>query len=165
MWGQPNSLFTSFKKDILGKCDICFRAGFCTRDECEAQKASEKTVIETIVNTGNFHGIVDSSIMSKLVKKIMYDQKVNFKKYEKIVKKQIKKAKTPRRINLIIRKMSKSLKSLSEATNKEEFKLAIDDIKKTFDKIKAAETIKKQIESITNSFQNLIKKQDKKSKM
>jgi len=163
MWNQPRSIFNSFKKDLIGKCDVCFRAGLCTRSECEAQKASENTVIETIVNTSQFHGIVDSSIMSKLVRKIMANKNVNFKKYEKIVKKQIKQAKTPHRVNLILRKMSKSLKLLSEAKNKDDFKLAIAGVKKTIQKIKASETIKKKIENITSSFQNLIKEQEKKS--
>lgn len=164
MWGQPNSIFSSFMKDLLGKCDICFRAGYCSRAECDAERVLEKTVIDNVVNSSELRGLVDSSMMVKLVENIVNDQKVDFKKYENLIKKQIKKAKSPRKFNIILSKMSKSLRSLSEARNKREFKTAIKNVEKTIYKVKASETIMKQIKKIASSFKSLVNQQDNNKK-
>lgn len=38
LWtNSPDGVFKPFEKDIFGKCEICFRAGFCTIGECKAQ--------------------------------------------------------------------------------------------------------------------------------
>ena len=161
MWGQPNSLFLSFQKDLLGKCDVCFRAGFCSITECDAQNAMEKTVIDNIVNSSQLHGLIDSSVMSKLVKNIVNDKKVDFKKYEKIIRRQIKNAKNPKKFNKILAKMSNSLKLLSEAKNKIEFKDAIKNVQKALIKVKSSETIKNNIQKIAESFKNLTDEQEK----
>jgi len=49
-----------FLKDILGKCDICFRAGFCTLTECQIQKSNELRLITHIVETSEFIGKIDN---------------------------------------------------------------------------------------------------------
>ena len=164
MWGQPNSVFNSFKKDLLSKCDACFRAGYCSRVECDSQKVLEKSIIDNVVNSSKLNGLVDSSIMTKLVGKIVNDEKVDFKKYEKMIKKQIKNAKKPKKFNAILSKMSNSLRTLSEAKSKSEFKNAIKNVEKTIEKIRADETIKIQMEKIANSFKSLVDQQDKSSK-
>lgn len=162
MWGQPNSIFRSFRKDLLGKCDVCFRAGFCIRSECDAEKALEKTLIDNIITSTNLHGIVDNSIMSKLVGTIInYDKKLDFKKYEKSIIKQIKKVKTPKKFNTILSKLSISLRSLSDAKSKVEFNDAVKNLEKAIVKIKTAETIKKQIQRISSGFKRLVNLQDK----
>lgn len=55
LWTQNQ--FTDFNKDIFGKCDICFRAGFCTITECSDQKQKEETTIRSIVNKSHLTGI------------------------------------------------------------------------------------------------------------
>jgi len=58
-WHAPNRIFRDFEKDILGKCDICFRAGFCSLTECNEQKFNEFKMIQHIVETGEFSSKID----------------------------------------------------------------------------------------------------------
>ena len=51
-WGsQSDNIFKAFMDDQLGKCDICFRANYCSLTECEAQSITEKNVINHIVSS------------------------------------------------------------------------------------------------------------------
>lgn len=51
LWNNsPDGVFKPFEKDIFGKCEICFRAGFCTIGECKAQQDQELATIDQIVN-------------------------------------------------------------------------------------------------------------------
>lgn len=50
LWkNSPDKVFESFEKDMFGKCEICFRAGFCAIAECKAQQEMEMMVINQIV--------------------------------------------------------------------------------------------------------------------
>lgn len=55
LWGQNH--FADFEKDIFGKCEICFRAGFCTISECSDQKQREENIIKQIVNKAHLTGV------------------------------------------------------------------------------------------------------------
>lgn len=55
LWSQ--SQFDDFKKDIFGKCEICFRAGFCTISECSVQKQLEENIIKRVVNKSHLTGV------------------------------------------------------------------------------------------------------------
>jgi len=51
LWNNsPDHIFEPFQKDVFGKCEICFRAGFCGIAECKAQQEKEMEVIDQIVN-------------------------------------------------------------------------------------------------------------------
>lgn len=93
MWNAPASVFASFKNDSLGKCEVCFRAGFCTMSECSVQKKFEISVINSTVDKAKLNGMVDDKPLKEMLKKIIHDKKVNFKKVAKKVKKNLKKAK------------------------------------------------------------------------
>lgn len=53
---MPGSVFDSFKSDIVGKCGVCFRAGYCTMSECQVQKNYETSVINKIVDSYELGG-------------------------------------------------------------------------------------------------------------
>lgn len=51
LWNNsPDGIFKPFEKDIFGKCEICFRAGFCSIEECKAQQDVENDIIAEVVN-------------------------------------------------------------------------------------------------------------------
>lgn len=51
LWNNsPDHVFKPFEKDVFGKCEICFRAGFCSIQECKAQQDMELEIISQIVN-------------------------------------------------------------------------------------------------------------------
>lgn len=51
LWtNSPDNIFKPFVNDVFGKCEICFRAGFCNIAECKAQQEKELEVIDQIVN-------------------------------------------------------------------------------------------------------------------
>jgi len=52
-WSQPGSVFGAFLNDSVGKCDVCFRAGYCSMSQCTAQKRREQQVIEKAVDGAN----------------------------------------------------------------------------------------------------------------
>ena len=93
MWNKPQSVFAAFKSDSLGKCEVCFRAGFCSMSECSVQKKFEISVINSTVDKAKLNGIVDDAPLKAMLKKIMHDKNVNFKKIAKKVKQNLKKAK------------------------------------------------------------------------
>ena len=93
MWNAPASVFANFKNDSLGKCEVCFRAGFCTMSECSVQKKFEISVINSTVDKAKLNGIVDDKPLKEMLKKLMNNKKVDFKKMTKKVKKNLKKAK------------------------------------------------------------------------
>lgn len=90
-WSQPGSVFEAFLSDNIGKCDACFRAGYCTMTICNDQKRKEQTIIEQSVDHANFTGMVDTKPIDEMMKKILNNEEVNYPKYAKKVKKQIKK--------------------------------------------------------------------------
>lgn len=92
MWNQPNTVFAGFKSDNLGKCEVCFRAGFCSMKECSVQKKFEISVINSTVDKAKLNGIVDNKPLKEMLKKIMHDKKVDFKKVAKKVHKNLKDA-------------------------------------------------------------------------
>lgn len=92
MWNEPNTVFAGFKSDSLGKCEVCFRAGFCSMNECSVQKKFEISVINSTVDKAKLGGIVDSKPLKNMLKKIMHDKKVDFNKVAKKVKANLKKA-------------------------------------------------------------------------
>jgi len=92
LWNRPLSPLQAFNKNSIGKCDVCFRAGFCSVSECSAQKTMEKNVISRIVNRAKLTGFVDNSIIKKMMKKVMKNKKVNFRKYARKIKTTLKKS-------------------------------------------------------------------------
>lgn len=93
MWNAPGNVFSNFRNDSLGKCEVCFRAGFCTMNECQVQKKFEIAVINSTVEKAQLNGFVDDKPMKNMLKKIIKNQKVDFAKVAKKVKKNLKKAK------------------------------------------------------------------------
>jgi hypothetical protein len=53
MWNIQMNPFEPFIKDIVGKCEICFRSGFCSIAECKEQEKKENEVINSIVNSAH----------------------------------------------------------------------------------------------------------------
>lgn len=49
-WNNVNKTWDLFLKDIFGKCEICFRAGFCKISDCKAQEENELQIIAKVVN-------------------------------------------------------------------------------------------------------------------
>ncbi len=57
LWAEnPENLFNAFNDDQVGKCDICFRANFCTFEQCQMQLALEEKQIEEIISKAYFTG-------------------------------------------------------------------------------------------------------------
>jgi len=60
--------------------------------ECQVQKNFEISVINSVVDKASLNGIVDDKNMKDMLKKVMNNQAVNFKKIAKKVQANIKKA-------------------------------------------------------------------------
>ena len=130
-------------------------------EECDAENSMEKTVINDIVSLTEFQGLDDISKIGKLKASIIKeDNKVDLKKYETILKKQINKEKNAKKFNIILSKISGPLKRLSEAKSKAEYTTVIKNIKNTITNLKASNTIKRQILKIASSFKRLENQQD-----
>jgi hypothetical protein len=93
MWNRPDGLFNNFKNDSIGKCEVCFRAGFCSMNECSVQKKFEISVINSTVDKAKLNGLVDDKPLKDMMRKIIKNQKINFKKMAKKVQKNLYKAK------------------------------------------------------------------------
>lgn len=93
LWNKPQSPFAAFRSDAIGKCEVCFRAGFCSMSECSVQKKFEISVINSTVDRAKLNGIVDDASLKAMLKKVMHDKVVNFKKVAKKVQQNLKKAK------------------------------------------------------------------------
>lgn len=48
-----------FQNDVIGKCDICFRAGYCSLTECDYVKSEEVRLVNQIVENGFFRGKIN----------------------------------------------------------------------------------------------------------
>jgi len=111
LWKQPGSVFEAFLNDNVGKCDVCFRAGFCSNATCVQQKIDEQRAIEESVDRTDFvTGTLDTKSMDEMVKKVVDNQKVNFAKYAKKVQNDVKNA-------LDEKKFIKSKKVLEKSLN------------------------------------------------
>jgi hypothetical protein len=66
-WNAPNSIFADFQNDVLGKCDICFRAGYCSLTECDSIKAEEIRIVNELVENGLYRGKVNKENGKKAV--------------------------------------------------------------------------------------------------
>lgn len=57
---------------MFGKCEICFRAGYCTISECKEQELKELEVINRIVNAASITAKVDQNLLKNLpdIKKV-----------------------------------------------------------------------------------------------
>ncbi len=117
-WDKPGTVFGAFQKDSVGKCDACFRAGFCSQTECQAQKRREQQVINAVVNhndvKGKHHSPVNGRKMDEMVKKVVENQKINFEKVANKVRSQIKKALKPKKFEKRRNALSKSLQQAAE---------------------------------------------------
>ena len=81
-------------------------------EECDAENSMEKTVINDIVSLTEFQGLDDISKIGKLKASIIKeDNKVDLKKYETILKKQINKEKNAKKIELETKCMEKFSKN------------------------------------------------------
>jgi hypothetical protein len=156
LWNRPQTPFAGFQGDNLGKCDSCFRAGFCSISECSAQKTMEKTVIDQVVNKSKLSGFVDSSVMSKMLKKVMKNKPVNFRKYAKKIKKQIKKTTKPKVFKKNFKKVAATLKLLASSATPKDLKLALKQVNSAVDKAKTSQSVKNSIRNLADNFKSLI---------
>jgi len=130
IWSQPNSVFEAFRKDTVGKCDACFRAGYCSMSMCEAQKQQELQVITQIVNKAQFSGLIESGPLNDMFKGAKKDVKVNIKKDKNEVTKLIESQKSLKDFNKSMKKISGKLDKISTAKNSKDLKKAIKSVKK-----------------------------------
>jgi len=158
IWNRPKSPLAGFNSNIIGKCDACFRAGFCSVNECSTQIAREKSIITRAVNKAKLTGFVDTSIMKKLMKKIMKNKKVNFKKYSKIVKKSIKKGLQSKNFRSNFKEISEALRLLASAKSGKDVKAALRSVEKALVKAKASDDVKRNIRKIAQGFNALVEK-------
>jgi hypothetical protein len=156
LWNRPQTPFGGFQGDTLGKCDSCFRAGFCSITECSAQKALEKTVIEQVVNKAKLSGFVDSSALDSMLKKVMKNKPVNFRKYAKKIKKQVKKTTKPNVFKKNFKKIAETLKLLAGASSSKDLKLALNQVNAALKKSKTTQTVKDSIRKLASNFNTLI---------
>jgi hypothetical protein len=91
-WNNPNSIFADFQNDVIGKCDICFRAGYCSLTECDWDKANELKIVNSIVENSLFRGKIDKETGKTFIvnnnKKHLTPNSI--KKMEKNVKQSLK---------------------------------------------------------------------------
>jgi hypothetical protein len=62
-FGSPFNPFEAFIKDVFGKCEICFRAGYCTISQCKEQEANEKQIIDHIVNSATLTAKINNDLV------------------------------------------------------------------------------------------------------
>jgi hypothetical protein len=62
-WNIPNSPFKDYEIDVLDKCDICSRAGYCTIPQCSDQKKKILDLITNLVNSWNLTAKTDPVIL------------------------------------------------------------------------------------------------------
>lgn len=156
LWNRPQSPLAGFQGDSIGKCDSCFRAGFCAITDCEAQRSMEKTVIDQVVNKSKLTGFVDSSVMKKMLKKVLKNKPVDFRKYSKKIKKQIKKSSQPKTFKKNFNNVAKTLKILAKASTPNDLRLALKQVNKALVKAKTSQSVKDNIRNLTEKFNNLI---------
>jgi len=60
-WNSAENMFLDFKTDVLGKCDICFRAGFCQIEECDKDRSDLIVLVNGYVENGNFRKRIEKS--------------------------------------------------------------------------------------------------------
>lgn len=53
-------------KDQFGKCEICFRAGYCSISECKEQEAKELDIINNIINKATLTAKIDENLLNNL---------------------------------------------------------------------------------------------------
>lgn len=53
-------------KDMFGKCEICFRAGYCNISECKEQELKELEIINRVVNSASITAKVDENLLKNL---------------------------------------------------------------------------------------------------
>jgi len=51
---------------MFGKCEICFRAGYCSISECKEQEMKEIEIINTVINSASITGKVDENLLNNL---------------------------------------------------------------------------------------------------
>jgi hypothetical protein len=66
VWNTNWSPFKPFMSDQFGKCEICFRAGYCTISQCKEQELKEIDVINRVVNQSTITGKVDENLLKNL---------------------------------------------------------------------------------------------------
>lgn len=164
LWNRPQSPFAGFQGDSIGKCDSCFRAGLCSITDCNAQKSLEKTVIDQVVNKSKLSGFVDTSVMKKMLKKVLNNKPVDFRRYSKKIKKQIKKSTQPKTFKKNFKSIAKTLKVLAQASTPKDLKLALNQVNKALGKAKTSQTVKDSIRKLTEKFNSLATSSNKTSK-
>ncbi len=51
---------------MFGKCEICFRAGYCNISECKEQELKELEIINKVVNSASITAKVDENLLKNL---------------------------------------------------------------------------------------------------
>ena len=109
-WSRPGGKFNAFISDTIGKCDACFRAGFCSMTECHEDKRKEESIIEHIIDAKNLMGkSEDTREMDKMVKKVLNHERVDFKRVAHRVKQKVRHALNRRHFLNRTNTMAKSL--------------------------------------------------------
>jgi soluble cytochrome b562 len=62
-WGSGFNPFEAFVKDVFGKCEICFRAGYCTISQCKEQEQKERQIIDHIVNSATLTAKINNQMI------------------------------------------------------------------------------------------------------
>jgi len=155
LWNRPLSPFAAFQKDNLGKCDVCFRAGFCSITECSAQNNMEKYIISKVVDNAKLTGFVDNSIIKKSLKKIMRDEKIDVKILSRKIKKQIKKNSKTLNFRKKIKGISKALRLLANVKSRKDLHQALGLVDKALRKVRKSTKAKKAIKKLTHNFADL----------
>ena len=118
-WSMPGSVFEAFLNDNVGKCDACFRAGYCSNAQCIEQKRTEEIVIEKAVNSADIQKrVVDSKQMDEMVKKVIDNEDVNFTKYAEKVQKNVMTALAQTNFKKDKEKLKETLKGVLKADEK-----------------------------------------------
>jgi hypothetical protein len=71
---------------MFGKCEICFRAGYCTISQCKEQELKELEIINNVVNKASITAKIDENLLKNLPdlkkvtkKEIVHNKKTNDK--------------------------------------------------------------------------------------
>jgi len=115
-WSKPGSTFEAFQADNVGKCDACFRAGYCSQTYCQGQKRHEEMVIQKVIDSNDYQkkDQVSSREMDSMVKKVLRNDKVNFNHMAKKVQEQTLSALEAKAFAKRKGKLAKSLAEVAE---------------------------------------------------
>jgi len=136
-WNSPLNMFEFFKNDIFGKCEICFRAGYCSISQCENQKLNELQVINSVINSNKLSANVDNLSIDIDQLEIKNQKSLqNFKNQNEKIISLIKKSLTKSLENKSTKKFLENMKELYHSYFDSPFDMP-KDTKEIFEKLKS----------------------------